>query len=488
MASSSRPAKRPRQAIDLHALRPAPVPEAIQQRCFNFSDPRSINRWLVFQRTTMLSGGIIDWDDLREKGWARKVARALSSAGLLRIFELQEESWEWPTKEVLTTFAYKPTQNPKKPGAVTFQLGGQLRTHSIDSVGVALGLYTEEELAGDHGLVVFTSNGVAPNPDEFWHRIAPAEVAKQKVDGTFYYYESGKSKAGDVVIPLYRLLHLVFRQTICQRLSSDGVMLTPELFMIHHIEMKKKVHMAPMVARLLKGQYDLANNKAAFVGGHYITRLMHYHGCTALFEDAIPQLRVIQTPIGSAACIAHGVRSVLDDRCRRRVETLRRGATLEPTEMEVDPLALGFPIDQPPPPRSSAAPPPPPHDYFQQQQQQWGSFAQTLESISAQIAGMQTHLEARMDGMQEHFDGRFTGIEDRQTGLEDRQARLEHRVGRMEAYQQYTFLHQQQHWAHDPSYIPPPPFHYPEFGVSPATPAEDDEDEDEDDEFDDEDD
>ncbi|CAN0920853.1 hypothetical protein LINGRAHAP2_LOCUS32297, partial [Linum grandiflorum] len=56
MATSSRPAKRPRQTIDLHALRPSPVPEEIQERCFNFSEPRFINRWLVFQRTTMLSG------------------------------------------------------------------------------------------------------------------------------------------------------------------------------------------------------------------------------------------------------------------------------------------------------------------------------------------------------------------------------------------------------------------------------------------------
>ncbi|CAN1220635.1 hypothetical protein LINGRAPRIM_LOCUS13, partial [Linum grandiflorum] len=94
MASSSRAPKRPRQTIDLHSLRPAPVPEEIQQRCFNFSEPRFINRWLVFQRTTMLSGGVIDWDDLREKGWARKVSRALASAGLLRLFEVQEESWE----------------------------------------------------------------------------------------------------------------------------------------------------------------------------------------------------------------------------------------------------------------------------------------------------------------------------------------------------------------------------------------------------------
>ncbi|CAN0883725.1 hypothetical protein LINGRAHAP2_LOCUS14620, partial [Linum grandiflorum] len=60
MASSSRPPKRPRQTIDLHALRPAPIPEDIQLRCFNFSEARSINWWLVFQRTTMLSGGIID--------------------------------------------------------------------------------------------------------------------------------------------------------------------------------------------------------------------------------------------------------------------------------------------------------------------------------------------------------------------------------------------------------------------------------------------
>ncbi|CAN0886309.1 hypothetical protein LINGRAHAP2_LOCUS15333, partial [Linum grandiflorum] len=85
MATSSRAPKRPRQTIDLHALRPSPVPEDVQERCFNFSDPRSINRWLVFQRTTMLSGGIIYWDDLREKGWARKVSRVLSSAGLLRL-------------------------------------------------------------------------------------------------------------------------------------------------------------------------------------------------------------------------------------------------------------------------------------------------------------------------------------------------------------------------------------------------------------------
>ncbi|CAN0843252.1 hypothetical protein LINGRAPRIM_LOCUS226, partial [Linum grandiflorum] len=43
MATSSRPAKRPRQTIDLHALRPSPVPEDVQERCFNFSEPRFIN-------------------------------------------------------------------------------------------------------------------------------------------------------------------------------------------------------------------------------------------------------------------------------------------------------------------------------------------------------------------------------------------------------------------------------------------------------------
>ncbi|CAN0904659.1 hypothetical protein LINGRAHAP2_LOCUS23223, partial [Linum grandiflorum] len=43
MASTSRAPNRSRQTIDLHTLRPAPVPEEIQQQCFNFSDTRFIN-------------------------------------------------------------------------------------------------------------------------------------------------------------------------------------------------------------------------------------------------------------------------------------------------------------------------------------------------------------------------------------------------------------------------------------------------------------
>ncbi|CAN0860222.1 hypothetical protein LINGRAHAP2_LOCUS7888, partial [Linum grandiflorum] len=40
MATTSRPPKRPRQTIDLHTLRSAPVPEDIQLQCFNFSEAR----------------------------------------------------------------------------------------------------------------------------------------------------------------------------------------------------------------------------------------------------------------------------------------------------------------------------------------------------------------------------------------------------------------------------------------------------------------
>ncbi|CAN0917699.1 hypothetical protein LINGRAHAP2_LOCUS30463, partial [Linum grandiflorum] len=68
MASTSR-VMRPRTTIDLTALRVLEVPDAVNRRYFNFESPRNQDRWLVFQWTTMQKSGIIDWADLREKGW-----------------------------------------------------------------------------------------------------------------------------------------------------------------------------------------------------------------------------------------------------------------------------------------------------------------------------------------------------------------------------------------------------------------------------------
>ncbi|CAN0861598.1 hypothetical protein LINGRAHAP2_LOCUS8266, partial [Linum grandiflorum] len=148
--------KRPRLYHDT-TLTIKPIPDEVAAACFNFQTQRDQDRWLTFQQSTIHNGGKILWSDLEDKGWKRLVQRALSSAGLYKLFKVVDEAYDWPTKEVLTTFDYTPTQDPKEPDVISYQCGGVLRKHSLDSFGVSLGLYTEEDLAGDHGLEIFTS-------------------------------------------------------------------------------------------------------------------------------------------------------------------------------------------------------------------------------------------------------------------------------------------------------------------------------------------
>ncbi|CAN0888411.1 hypothetical protein LINGRAHAP2_LOCUS15850, partial [Linum grandiflorum] len=90
--------KRPRLYVDT-TLTIVPVPEDVAAVCFNFQNQRDHDRWLTFRAATIRNGGLIHWDDLEEKGWKRRIQRALSAAGLSRLFHVHETAYEWPTKE-----------------------------------------------------------------------------------------------------------------------------------------------------------------------------------------------------------------------------------------------------------------------------------------------------------------------------------------------------------------------------------------------------
>ncbi|CAN1173767.1 hypothetical protein LINPERPRIM_LOCUS9473 [Linum perenne] len=112
--------------------------------------------------------------------------------------------------------------------------------------------------------------------------------------------------------PTYRCMQIIFRETITQRANAGDICNARDLFMIRHVHLGRRVHLTPLVAKLLASQN--AFNKANFlVGGSYVTRLVNYYICMSKFGSVTLQRRVTQGSITPALPRSSGVESILPD-------------------------------------------------------------------------------------------------------------------------------------------------------------------------------
>ncbi|CAN0917208.1 hypothetical protein LINGRAHAP2_LOCUS30148 [Linum grandiflorum] len=112
--------------------------------------------------------------------------------------------------------------------------------------------------------------------EAFSHRIAPSDKLI-KLHSGFSHYSDGSSKAAHIVRPLYRFLHLVFRQSITHRVSLGSVCNSKDIFLLRQIEEEKPVHLGPLVATLLAHQRT--HDTAQLLSGSYITQLAKTYKC-----------------------------------------------------------------------------------------------------------------------------------------------------------------------------------------------------------------
>ncbi|CAN1294080.1 hypothetical protein LINPERPRIM_LOCUS22316 [Linum perenne] len=132
--------------------------------------------------------------------------------------------------------------------------------------------------------------------------------------GEMRYYVSSRSKASLMTNPTYRCMQIIFRETITQRGNAGGVCNARDLFIIHHVALGQRVHLAPLVAKLLASQN--ASNKVDFlVGGAYITRLVNYFGCMHKFGQVTLQKMVTQILITPSLPRSRGILDILLDYC-----------------------------------------------------------------------------------------------------------------------------------------------------------------------------
>ncbi|CAN1799727.1 hypothetical protein LINPERHAP1_LOCUS22223 [Linum perenne] len=152
--------------------------------------------------------------------------------------------------------------------------------------------------------------------------------------GEMRYYVSSRSKASLMTNPTYRCMQIIFRETITQRGNAGGVYKARDLFMIRHVALGQRVHLVPLVSKLLASQN--ASNKVDFlVGGAYVTRLVNYFGCMHKFGQVTLQKRVTQILITPALPRSRGISEILPDYCPPLHEK-NKGAQVQEDEDEED--------------------------------------------------------------------------------------------------------------------------------------------------------
>ena len=298
---------------------------------------------------------------------------------------------------MITSIRVKVTTDPQEAHAVQLQCGGVRYSWSFNEFGVYLGFYTMAELTSDQPLTVFAGTTCRAH-EEFWSEIAPSEPMKQLKGGRWSYYKSSTSKAAAIEVPLLRLLHHFLRATITQRGNSGGVCTARDLFLLYSVHIKERVHLAPLVAKLLAAQRSRsAETTSKLYGGSYVTRLVKNLRCQSAFGTLSAVPRVSPHRLTSSLLRAAGILDFFADRC--------------PAGREREPVMEEGPSQgrQPPPPVA------------------------LTDDLGAQVA----NLAGRVDSLQVS-------------------------MAEMYAYQQYAFQEQQRFYAFThPEFPPSIPFQYP---------------------------
>ncbi|CAN1750462.1 hypothetical protein LINPERHAP1_LOCUS4053, partial [Linum perenne] len=146
-AGPSAPPSKKRKTLTRQTTLRINTPSAtISKRFFNFKDKKDAASWLIIQRRNLAFMEQIDWEDFAEQGWDVPLTHELEKAGLVPIFQVTEPAFEWPTKELLSTFRYTKTTDPTDTSAIFFRLGGKPYKKSLNEFAIDLGFYTAQQL------------------------------------------------------------------------------------------------------------------------------------------------------------------------------------------------------------------------------------------------------------------------------------------------------------------------------------------------------
>ncbi|CAN1126028.1 hypothetical protein LINPERHAP2_LOCUS3194 [Linum perenne] len=329
-SSAPPPAKKMRGTARRDTLQVASPSDNISSNIFNF--PREDDRvtWMIIQRKAIGAMSQIDWEAMEEEDWVDGLRATLNRAGLLPLFQVNEPAYEWPTKELLSTFRIERVNERIHSVTTTkciyFRLGGIERSLTLDEFAIDLDFYTAKELASAPPTAIFHNTESTAECEMFWHAIAPSDPAK---------YDSSVSKASMMERPIYRFLQLVFRESITQRLTSGGVCNARDPFMLRCIEEGRKVHLGSLVAKLFQLQRERGTR--LLLGGSYVTRLVHRYNVLASYGTIRLHHRIPQLWITSDLPRSKKVPDILAPHCDPFIEKRGRSTPAPEPEPEATP-------------------------------------------------------------------------------------------------------------------------------------------------------
>ncbi|CAN1140349.1 hypothetical protein LINPERHAP2_LOCUS11812 [Linum perenne] len=329
-SSAPPPAKKLKGTARRDTLQVASPPDNISSNIFSF--PREDDRvtWMVIQRKAIGAMSQIDWEAMEAEDWADGLRATLNRAGLLPLFHVTEPAYEWPTKELLSTFRMERVNERINSVTTTkciyFRLGGIERSLTLDEFAIDLGFYTAEELALAPPTAIFRNTESTAECEIFWRTLAPSDPNK---------YDSSASKASMMERPIYRFLQLVFRESITHRLNSGGVCNARDLFIMRCIEEGRKVHLGSLVAKLFQLQRERATR--LLLGGSYVTRLVHRYDVFASYGAIRLHHRIPQLWINGDLPRSKKVSDILAPHCDPYIEKRGRSTAAPEPEPEAAP-------------------------------------------------------------------------------------------------------------------------------------------------------
>ncbi|MFS7962259.1 hypothetical protein Hanom_Chr08g00724551 [Helianthus anomalus] len=133
---------------------------------------------------------------------------------LARLLAIDRPIYLEPTIEFFSTYAYEKPLSHKRPKfcykeRITFRLGGQWHRWSVGRLGRRLGIYTTADMDSEFFTEQFTLPSDAARA-AFWAENAVGDP-----------YDPRLSKASRLKDPLHRVMHHIFRHTICGRMDCN---------------------------------------------------------------------------------------------------------------------------------------------------------------------------------------------------------------------------------------------------------------------------
>lgn len=193
--------------------------------------------------------------------------------GWNRLFAMQETVYMELCWEFFATVQFnKDSTNYDDQSVFSFRLGGIYRRCSIIDLARRLGLYTVEEIAGEHFRPYLQSCIVGKpheyNQDEFWASIAIVRGA----------YPPRSARERDFRSPITKLLHRLVTITLAHKANPERVASTDLFYLWCLMNSRVLLNIPATIAFYLTEKATSTANGSKICGGHFVTRLARSFG------------------------------------------------------------------------------------------------------------------------------------------------------------------------------------------------------------------